>query len=104
MLILFRFLSQPLPRNQRSNATSAPSASSTREMAERRLARRNEQFTYQATAIAATLGIGAVAVAATWYRFYHHMDDGSDFPVAEFLATLTLIAGGTVGMEMYARW
>lgn len=62
------------------------------------------QFTYQVSAIAATAGITSVGAIATYYRFWWHMADGSDFPVTEFACTLLLIAGGVVGMEMYARW
>lgn len=75
-----------------------------RETALRRAQRKKEQMFYQASAIAASVGVTSVAVIATALRFYWHMEDGSDFPTAEFLATLTLIAGGVVGMEMYARW
>jgi hypothetical protein len=37
-------------------------------------------MTYQASAIAATLGVGALAVFATYYRFAMHMQDGTPFP------------------------
>jgi hypothetical protein len=47
---------------------------------QRAAARRREQLTYQASAIAASLGVGALAVGATYYRFSMHMSDGAPFP------------------------
>ena len=77
-------------------------------MAQQRLARRAERqrhaATYQAAAIAATVGIGGLAVFATYHRIAVHLQHGEDFPVAELAATLALACGGAIGMEMYARW
>jgi len=47
---------------------------------QRAAARRREQLTYQASAVAASLGVGALAVVATWYRFAMHTQDGADYP------------------------
>ena len=53
-------------------------------------------MSYQASAVAASCAVTALAVSATWLRFSWHMQDGSAFPVPEFLATLSLVAGGAV--------
>lgn len=107
----------------------------------------------QASAIAATLGIGALGVGSTYYRFWMHMQDGTPFPWCagdgwgggcalplslnpavqrrhcmraavcqkssvnskqlmsnshpcrvDMAATLALVLGGVVGMEMWARY
>ena len=85
-------------------------------------------MTYQVSALAATLGVGALAIIATYLRFEWHMEEDSDIPWAEVAATLSLVAGGVVrqpyginnilsptscsehllsvqfGMEMWARY
>jgi hypothetical protein len=49
------------------------------------------------SAIAATLGIGSLAVAAIYYRFAMHMAaSGGEFPLGEAAATLLLTMGGAV--------
>ncbi|GBF99089.1 beta-carotene hydroxylase [Raphidocelis subcapitata] len=68
----------------------------------RAAARRREQLTYRAAAVAASLGIGALAVGATYYRFASHAD--GEFPWLDAACTLALIAGGAVGMELWARF
>ena len=55
-----------------------------------------EQMTYQFSALAATLGVGALAVVATYLRFEWHMEEDGDIPWIEVLATLSLVAGGVV--------
>lgn len=70
---------------------------------------RRQQLTYQASAIAATTGVGALAILATYYKFVYHMGGSSDaaaaaFPWADMAGTLALVVGGVVGMEMWARW
>ncbi|WIA14151.1 hypothetical protein OEZ85_002693 [Tetradesmus obliquus] len=78
--------------------------------ASKRLQRRRQQLTYQASAIAATTGVGALAILATYYKFVYHMGGSSDaaaaaaFPWADMAGTLALVVGGVVGMEMWARW
>eukprot|EP00882_Tetradesmus_deserticola_P025427 GHRQ01027930.1.p1 GENE.GHRQ01027930.1~~GHRQ01027930.1.p1 ORF type:complete len:286 (+),score=75.42 GHRQ01027930.1:607-1464(+) len=74
--------------------------------ASRRLQRRRQQLTYQASAIAATSGVGALAILATYYKFVYHMGSSTDaaFPWADMCGTLALVFGGAVGMEMWARW
>ena len=54
-------------------------------------------MTYQMSAIAASLGVTSLAVAAVYCRFSWHMD-GSDgtFPWADAAATLLLTIGGAV--------
>lgn len=59
---------------------------------------------YQISAIGATSLVGSMAICATYYRFFYHLQDGGEFPWVEFAATLSLVCGGVVGMEMYARW
>jgi hypothetical protein len=64
----------------------------------RAAARRREQLTYQASAIAASLGVGALAVGSTYYRFALHSSDGSDLPWwAEAGGGLRPGGGGTGG-------
>mmetsp|Transcript_29382 Transcript_29382/g.75948 ORF Transcript_29382/g.75948 Transcript_29382/m.75948 type:complete len:334 (+) Transcript_29382:462-1463(+) len=72
------------------------------EREERKERRRREQMTYQVSAIAASCLLTSTAIVATWCRFTMHADGA--IPAAEFLCTLLLIVGGTVGMEMYARY
>eukprot|EP00878_Enallax_costatus_P019088 GHUV01020127.1.p2 GENE.GHUV01020127.1~~GHUV01020127.1.p2 ORF type:complete len:233 (+),score=38.69 GHUV01020127.1:227-925(+) len=72
--------------------------------ASRRLQRRRQQLTYQASAIAATAGVGALAVFATYYKFVYHMAADQAFPWLDMAGTLALVVGGVVGMEMWARW
>lgn len=56
-----------------------------------------EQSVYKVSAIAASLGISSLAVAAVWYRFVWHLNDtGGEFPVGEAAATLLLTLGGAV--------
>ena len=56
-----------------------------------------EQTVYKMSAIAATLGIGSLAVAAIYYRFAMHMAaSGGEFPLGEAAATLLLTMGGAV--------
>lgn len=55
-----------------------------------------EQLTYQVAAIAASAGVIALAVAATYFRFDWHMEESQDIPWVEIAATLTLVAGGAV--------
>jgi beta-carotene 3-hydroxylase len=60
---------------------------------------------YQVSAIAATCGITALAVGATYYRYIMHMDSpDAPFPWLDMGCTLALVAGGVFGMEMWARW
>lgn len=67
-------------------------------------ARKREQATYQVAAIAASLGVTALAGGATYYRIMWHMHNGDAFPWLELASTLALVAGAAFGMEMYARW
>ena len=55
-----------------------------------------EQMTYKVSAIAASIGVTALAIAAVHYRFSWHIRDGADFPTLEALATLLLTVGGVV--------
>ena len=56
-----------------------------------------EQSIYKFSAIAASLGISSLAVAAVYYRFVWNMHaTGGEFPVAEAAATLLLTLGGAV--------
>jgi len=66
--------------------------------------RKREQLTYKFAAVAASAGIGAVAILATYLRFYWHLRDDGAIPWGELAATLALVAGGALGMEMYARF
>ena len=52
------------------------------------------------SAIAASLGISSLAVAAVWYRFVWHLNDtNGELPVGEAAATLLLTLGGAVSCE-----
>lgn len=73
-------------------------------MQKRRLQRAQQQFTYQASAVAASIGVGTLAVAATYYRFSWHMRGSEAFPWIEMGCTLLLVLGGVIGMEMWARY
>jgi beta-carotene 3-hydroxylase len=54
-------------------------------------------------AIAATVGVTSLAIVAVHFRFAFSRD-GADVPTSEAVATMLLVLGGAVGMEMYARW
>jgi beta-carotene 3-hydroxylase len=71
---------------------------------QRMLDRQRQQTIYKVSAIAASLGVTALAIAAVHYRFSWHARDNGAFPTLEACATLLLTIGGVVGMEMYARW
>lgn len=70
----------------------------------RKQQKQREQMTYQGTAIAASLGVSFLAIAATVIRFQWHMEADGDIPWAEVSATLLLVLGGVFGMEMWARY
>lgn len=57
-------------------------------------------MTYQVVAIAASLGITATAIFATYYRIHWHLTNGEAFPYLELCGTLALCAGAAFGMEM----
>jgi beta-carotene 3-hydroxylase len=60
---------------------------------------------YQVSAIAATIGITALTVFATYYKFVRHMETpDAPFPWLDMTCTLFLVAGGVFAMEMWARW
>jgi hypothetical protein len=63
---------------------------------ERAMARKREQLTYKVAAIAASTGVGSLAIVATYLRFSRHMNPSGDLPVAEMACTLALIFGGAV--------
>jgi hypothetical protein len=64
-----------------------------------------QQLTYQISAIAATTGVSALAVLATYYKLCQHMTGPEmAFPWLDMAGTLALVFGGVVGMEMWARW
>jgi beta-carotene 3-hydroxylase len=66
---------------------------------------RRQQITYQVSAIAATTGVSALAILATYYKFSRHMTGpDSPFPWLDMAGTLMLVVGGVAGMEMWARW
>ncbi|KAK9829178.1 hypothetical protein WJX72_004346 [[Myrmecia] bisecta] len=69
----------------------------------RRARRARQQLTYKILATASTAGVGAVAVAAVYYRIVH-LQQGGEFPLSDAIGTLTLTLGGVVGMEAWARW
>lgn len=71
---------------------------------QRRRERVREQAAYQTAAVAATVGVGALAIFATYYRIAWHLHHGDPFPSAELGSTVLLVFGGMVGMEAYARW
>ena len=55
------------------------------------------------SAVAASLGVASLAVAAVYYRFVWHLQEaGGDFPMGEAAATLLLTLGGAVSPEPYA--
>lgn len=84
-----------------------PNTEELREFRLQRLRRkreaRREQLVYQISAIGATFLVTSMAISATYYRLFYLHDNGV-FPWSEFAATLVLVFGGVVGMEMYARW
>jgi hypothetical protein len=55
-----------------------------------------EQLTYQASAIAATIGVTGIAILTTYLRFEWHLEEDGQMPWLELLATLILVAGGVV--------
>jgi beta-carotene 3-hydroxylase len=65
---------------------------------------RRQQITYQVSAIAATTGVSALAVLATYYKFSLMTAPDSPFPWLDMGGTLALVIGGVAGMEMWARW
>ncbi|GLC71561.1 hypothetical protein PLESTF_001135500 [Pleodorina starrii] len=71
---------------------------------ERKRQRVKEAMTYQVSAIATTVLILSIAIAATYYRFVWHADTPGEVPLDEVAATLLLVFGGIFGMEMYARY
>ncbi|KAJ9506738.1 hypothetical protein QJQ45_006012 [Haematococcus lacustris] len=75
-----------------------------RAIAERRARRKREQLSYQAAAIAASIGVSGIAIFATYLRFAMHMTVGGAVPWVEVAGTLLLVVGGALGMEMYARY
>lgn len=60
---------------------------------------RREQMVYKVSAIAASLGVISLAVAAVYLRFHWHMEAGGEFPWAEAAATLLLTIGGAVRLS-----
>jgi len=95
-----------------SNYTDSDAA---RAAAEEKMMRTKEKFakkaadkqrqrvTYLLSAIAASSGIGGLALWATYSRFAIHGDETTSI-LPEMLATLSLAAGAAFGMEMFARW
>ena len=55
-----------------------------------------QQTIYKVSAIAASLGVTALAIAAVHYRFSWHAREGGAFPTLEACATLLLTIGGVV--------
>jgi hypothetical protein len=55
-----------------------------------------EQLTYQASAIAATIGVTSIAILTTYLRFEWHLEEDGQMPWLELLACLSLVAGGVV--------
>ena len=73
----------------------------------RAAARRREQVTYRAAAVAASLGVSALAAGATYLRFSWlraAAGAGAPLPWLDMAATLLLVAGGAIGMEAWARF
>jgi len=70
----------------------------------RRARRQKEQMSYRFAAIAATVGVTVLAVAATYARFTWHVLDTGEHSWIEMVCTLALVFGGAVGMEMWARY
>lgn len=58
-----------------------------------------EQLTYQASAIAATVGVTGLAILATYLRFDWHLSDSGEMPWEELAGTLALVAGGVVSIR-----
>jgi beta-carotene 3-hydroxylase len=56
------------------------------------------------SAIAATTGVSALAILATYYKFSYMTGPDSPFPWLDMAGTLALVVGGVAGMEMWARW
>mmetsp|Transcript_15104 Transcript_15104/g.32729 ORF Transcript_15104/g.32729 Transcript_15104/m.32729 type:complete len:324 (-) Transcript_15104:1299-2270(-) len=88
---------EPLP-------THATSSSVDDAIAARKQQRQREQVTYQFAAVAASVGVTSLAIVATYLRFHWHMEDDGMFPWGEMFGTLSLVAGGVFGMEMWARF
>ena len=61
-------------------------------------------MTYKVSAIAASVGVTALAIAAVHYRFSWHIRDGAEFPIAEAVATLLLTVGGVVRALVASRF
>ena len=55
-----------------------------------------EQAVYKFSAIAASLGVTVLAIAAVHYRFTWHARQGGEIPYAEAVATFLLTIGGVV--------
>lgn len=85
-----------------SSIPATPSALQ-QKIAARKEQRQREQTTYQASAVIATVGFGAAAVLAVYYRFMWHSQT-MELPLLDVAGTLLLVFGGVVGMEYYARW
>lgn len=69
----------------------------------RKFEKKREELTYQMAALGATFLVGSMAIVATYCRFFF-LSDGQDVNWSEIAAVLSLVCGGVVGMEMYARW
>lgn len=65
---------------------------------------RRQQITYQVSAVAATTGVSALAILATYYKFRVMTGPDAPFPWLDMAGTLALVVGGVIGMEMWARW
>ncbi|CAI5482536.1 unnamed protein product [Closterium sp. Yama58-4] len=70
---------------------------------ERKRRRQSERSTYQLAAIASSVGVTFLAVAAVWYRFVFQTQ-GEPVPLEEVVGTVALVIGAAVGMEFWARW
>jgi beta-carotene 3-hydroxylase len=68
------------------------------------LVHRRQQITYQVSAVAATTGVSALAILATYYKFRVMTGPDTPFPWLDMAGTLALVVGGVIGMEMWARW
>lgn len=66
----------------------------------RRQQKQKEQVSYQGAAIAASVGVSFLAIAATVVRFQWHAEVDGDVPVAEVAATLLLVLGGVFGESL----
>lgn len=71
---------------------------------ERKATKQREQLSYQVSAIAASVGVTSLAILATYLRFSWHVQDEGIVPWGEMFGTLLLVAGGVLGMEMWARY